>query len=58
MTSLLEYITMNICVILYEKCIKGGRCAAFNYIYENNIADEVFSISSAELDIKSNVVTF
>ena len=37
-----------------RKSIKGGRCNAFNQRYKSEISDEVFKISSKELNVNGN----
>ena len=38
-----------------RKAITGGRCNAFNQHYKCEISDEVFNISSKELNVNGNV---
>ena len=37
-----------------RKAIKGGRCNAFNQLYNSEISDEVFNIISKELNVDGN----
>ena len=37
-----------------RKSIKGGRCNAFNQRYKSEISDEVFNVTSKELNVKDN----
>ena len=35
--------------------IKGGRCTAFNQNYKPEISEEVFNITSKEINVNGNI---
>ena len=37
-----------------RQSIKGGRCSALNQYYKSNISQEVFNITSKELNVNGN----
>ena len=38
-----------------RQSIKSGRCVSFNQYYKSTVSDEVFNISSKELDDNRNL---
>ena len=38
-----------------RQIIKGGRCATLNHYYESATSDNVFNITSQNLDVQGNI---